>query len=463
MTHPSLRLANKQLWILLIVGWSLGLALLLGAGNVAIKYDEAAYVKHAQQLNETGTYEGIWPPGYPAIISLFLRIFGTHGLDAFRFFQVFCSVATGWAVMQLSTLWFGVRGALVSGMTWAIYLPLAFFTHHLWPETLFLALFVPAIYLMVSHLEKEDTRGRNPLVPAAVGILFGLSLYLKESPTYLALPLTVMLIVSRPPRLLHAAAFVLSMVAVILPWTLRNYAHYERFVLMGVTLDSNIQHGLNGPYKNHDYNNDRNLVERVHRSKDNNWDWIYRHFMDYGEGWTPSQAQNVVDQTKADLFSAVRYAMDHKKAFVQTRIKKMADFATPLSFAVRDLRPKVYSGPLGTAPVRRPLICIALVCDVLLLPASWICLVRIRHRRNVLKIVLVVAGYFILSSLLVSMSRYRLLIVPFLLILLGASTTGKKETQDKTLIWILVGLSILAFLWLLNCAEVCEVVISSWG
>ena len=460
--NPRLLFSSRVLYIPLVAGFMVCLLLFILAGEIRVVADEKLYVESARRVAKTGTYSGAWPPGHPWTISLFLRC-GDSNLNMMRLFQICCSVVTGWAIIQMSALWFGNRGALLSGIAWACYLPLAFFTHRIWSESMFLALFVPAIYLLSSDL---PTAAQKPSVatPAAAGFLFGLSLYFRESPIYLGIPLTALLLIRRFRQPMHAAIFLFCLIVVVLPWTTRNYIRYGRLILMGNTLGINVRQGLNARYRNHDYNYGRGLIRRVHKTSDGRNDWIWRYFISYGPGWKPSDNPNRLDRIGEDLKSAIRYASQHKRAFILTRIKKIADFVTPLSFAVRDLTPREYSGPLAKPSIRRALICVALSSVVLLLAAGWIALIQARGERDFFLLMLLVIGYFLMTSLLVSMSRYRVPIEPFLLVLLGTFRSEPRQQLSRTvtLFWCGLGLSLLNFLWYLNLAEVSEVVERSW-
>ena len=462
--HPSFRLASRTLLFPLALGLLVRLLLLFSAGTVRPTHDEVSYIRGAHQLlSSTGMYNYHWPPGYPGVIAFALWCFGTKGLFYLKLFQVICSAIIGLSIIQISHILFRVRGAFVSGFAWAIYLPLAMYTHHLWPEPLHLTLFVLSMYFLFSYLRVEEPVAHCRLILLTAGVLFGLGLYFKESPTYLAIPLTIYLIYKEPHALSHVVVFPLTIILVLLPLTLRNYHRYDRFVLVGATLYNNVQQGLNARYVNHDYN--RRLVKRVHQNDDGSWDFISRNFIAYGPGWNPSNEPNRIDRTRADIKSALSYALNNKKAFLLTRVKKIADFLTPLSFMVRDLSPKIYSGVLASNGVRHVLISIALGSVMILLSVACINLVRLRDDREAFVFFLLIFTYFGLTGLLVSMSRYRIPIVPFLLVLLGGSVV-RRPRIGGTLVTCLLSmfcLVVLVALWALNLAEVIEMVSWSWG
>ncbi|MGB0333614.1 MAG: hypothetical protein ACPGPE_17540, partial [Planctomycetota bacterium] len=89
--------------------------------------DERAYLLLGERLRLEGSYDGIWAPGYPALIAALGAIFGEATTPALRGLQVLLGT---WTVG-----WVGVMGAIVGGRAsgvlaaWiaALYLPLAGF------------------------------------------------------------------------------------------------------------------------------------------------------------------------------------------------------------------------------------------------------------------------------------------------------------------------------------------------
>lgn len=463
--HPTFRLASKVLPHPLLLGLLVGLLLLVFAGNVFTVGDETSYVEDARLILRTGSYSDVWPPGYVGVIALFLRLFGEESLFPVRLFQVLCAPLVGFFIIQLAHMLFGYRAALFSGYAWALYLPLAFFTHRLWPEIITLLLFVPSIYLLACYLQPTSPRAGRPGLLVVSGALFGLSLYLKEGHTYLAVFLFLLILLGGRGRRRHALAYLGAILIVLLPLAIRNYFHYDRFVLVGATVGKNIQSGLNAGYLNHDYNHDPDLLGRVHLNPGGTWDFVARNFLAYGPGWAPSDEPHVIDRTRADMRRAFEYAMEYKAAFLRTRIKKLADLFTPLSFAVRDLRPWIYPGALSAKEVRRPLIVISLAEVMLLLPLGLVNLIRLRHERKMFLLFLSIILYTALTGMLVSMSRYRLPMIPFLLVLAGAAVTrAPKECRGRvTIAWSALLIMVLLLLWALVFEEVVALVRVVWG
>jgi hypothetical protein len=462
--HPTFRLESRTLALPLILGFLVRIILLILAGDLMPVGDEAAYIENARTLLRTGSYDDVWPPGYSAFLALFLSLFGEGGLFAVRLVQVAVSPIIGMSILQIAHLVYGRRGALLAGYGWAIYLPLAFFTHRFWPETLSLTLFVPSLYLFACSIRAERPLERRASLLVLSGLLFGLSLYMKETFTYLAIFLVFLVLLFGRRRLAHALLFAGTIAVVLLPLTVRNYFHYDRFVLVGATLGKNVLSGLSADYLNHDYNHDPDLLKTVHLRSDGTWDFVARNFLAYGPGWRPSDNPNVGDRTREDLAAAARYALQYRSEFLLSRVKKVADLLTPLSFAVRDLRPWIYNGPLVSGGIKR-LFIMAVVAEVLLvLPLGFVNLVRLRHDRRMFLFFLSIVIYVCMTGMLVSMSRYRVPMEPFLLVLAGgtlepAPGPGKRSTTAFMSGVIMI---LLLLLWALTFEEVAGLIRGIW-
>lgn len=219
--------------------------------------DESAYVYLALSWKRFGFYSGLWgflwPPGYPAFLVFFLDRFGPEGLEAAKPCQVLLSGVIGACAMLLARRMFSERAALIAGGLWAVYLPLIGYTHYLWPETLFLSVLMPLVYLVHVQFQEGDGKAGERIRIVAIGVLLSLALLIKEVVLPLGVLVVLALLLERrqgPParRLLRGAVIVLTAAAVILPWSMRNYRIYGRPVLSGSTLGINLFWGLNSSY-----------------------------------------------------------------------------------------------------------------------------------------------------------------------------------------------------------------------
>jgi len=138
------------------------------AGSVAVKLilaiavrqhapvlDENAYLHLATQLAAGAGYESTFrPPGYPAFLAFWLAIgAGTLGV---RLAQVALSAWSTVLMFQLGGRIGGARVARWAGLLFAFDPVLIGFSHRLWSETLFLALFL----LILELLSRDDPAPR---------------------------------------------------------------------------------------------------------------------------------------------------------------------------------------------------------------------------------------------------------------------------------------------------------------
>lgn len=447
------------------------LALFLAIGDLELRSDESNYVYLALTWERFGyypdTYRFIWPPGFVWLMKQSFELFDAHGLYALKLLQIFASASTGWFLMKLALRLFGERTALVAGAIWCAYLPLVAYTHYLWPEPLFLALFTPALYYTLLVLQEgERVPGVDRRVVIA-GVLFALALYLKESPLYLVFLLA--LAIAWLPRLrvegLRRASLFLLVVAVcVAPWTLRNLEVYGRLVPMGSTLGENAYIGLNARYKNYDIL----LFSREKRAaipEDLSRQWFVQ--ADPAGAWQRTMdIRNTPDRLAEHTRRGLTYAREHPGWLVRSRIKKLADLVAPLSFFVRHMALERYGGTVLDGPVVRPvLVAITLGFPLVLIPLGLAGLIGVLRDRAGRVLITTVLLYFCATSMLVAMSRFRIPVLPLLIVLTaallvrGLDLTGRRTRVIASLTALGVA---LAFLYWVNLPEVLAIAKLGW-
>ena len=484
-------------WMIGLTALGVGIRLvhLLLAGDLEPFADESNYLYLALSWNRFGFYSDcgiyLWPPGYPLFLATCLRLFGFEGILVARLFQVLLSGVVGATVMLLADLLFTRRAVVVAGLIWAIYLPLVGLTHYLLTETLFLATFVPSVYLVLSWWRESARSGARDRRLAAAGILLGLSMLIKEIGLGWGV-LVVLLIVYRDGRrrlgrgVSRAVLFGLSVSVVVFPWSLRNYEVYGRIVPVGATLGQNLYWGLNGFYFNADY--PRSEFNRVCQANA----WVHGQLAAPATPpWEHSNAANVIDRAGEDVRRGLGYAWRHPGYAARTRLKKLADWATPLSPYVRHCALGRYQGLLADPAVHRLRIVLALVLSVLVLAGSvggFFWSLGDPGARMVLGWTL---AYFILATALVNgISRYRMAIEPLLIVLAAGFVSvglSRLRVRPETIVfepprglkpaarWVsgrtlskgqvavcVLGWVVLAGLWWINSAEIIALVKAIW-
>ena len=417
-------------------GVSLRALLLVLARPLEIQSDEANYLYLALGLEHFGVYldqhRYLWPPAYPWLLGKAISAFGQAGPDAVRWLQVLASGVVGASAMLFTWRLFSVRAALVCGVLWALHLPLAAYTHLLWSEPLFLALLLPGLWQVLRAIDAGEgavggsVQGRLLLG----GLLLGAALWVKEWPLFL-LPLLAAVVLARSLRhggrvaLQRATLLPLTALVVTLPWTLRNHEVYGRITVAGATLGENTYIGLNGRYMNFDVRalrkplvsmglepiesrSRRGFVERPRTPEGKPVpDWPRRE-----------DVVHPLDRQSAQLREGLGFAAAHPGWTLRTRLKKLSDLVTPMSFFTRTYALERY--PEGSALngwLRGPLSLYAFVFSaaLMLLGAGGYFLTLPRGPgRDVVTVTLL---YVLATGTLVAMSRFRVPAEPFLLVL----------------------------------------------
>lgn len=449
---------------LLGLGLAVRLVIFSGAYWIPPLRDEFLYISLGVDWDQLGVYTSGRAPGYAFVIAQLFSVFGARGLIVLKLVQVLASLIVGGTTMALAGELFDRRVALAAGLAWAVYLPLAAYTSLIWPETLFLALFLPALWLFVLAVRRPRESAAAWLLGGG-GVLLGLALLLKESVLFLlpllAAGLLVSPAVSRGRAFARAAVFGLAIVAVVSPWTIRNYDVYQRFVPVGSTLGPNAFHGLSARYINWDYLpplfNEAYPPESL----------VRRWFMPAREdGWQPSDLPNRIDAAREDVRRGLAYMAERPAFFAVTRVKKLADFFNPMSFFTRHMYRDLYAAPLDAPWVRRVIAPLAILLVIGVVLAALAAMVYGPGLGTGAWPVWLTLAYFPATGLLISSSRLRIPTVPFLLVLAAAFLThagGVRRARTRRHIIAAVVFVFVIFLWSLNGSGIAAQLAGIWS
>jgi len=457
-------------------GVALRLLLLWLAGEPALQKDESGYLYLALAWERFGVLldaeRYLWPPAWPFVLKTCFQVFGRDALVAAKVLECVASAAIGLGILSIADRLGGRRAALFAGIAWALYLPLAAFTHMLWSEPLFLALLVPAVALLVGA-QQCAPRGAAQRGLILAGLLFGAALLTKEVAFYLAplLALGVLgswLRTSPVEGVRRASLFLLAVAAVIAPWTMRNLDVYGRPVPVGISLGENVYHGLNARYVNFDLAplaRSPRVTEPLERLS-------RRTFVetDPASLWVRDEATpNTAERSGVHVARGLGWLRANPGDFARTRLKKLADLVAPTCFFVRHQALAIYSGPLGAEGTRQALVAWAVAAAALLLLLGLPGSVHLAGRVGTVPgawIPLVCGAYFVGTSLLVSMSRFRLCLVPWLIV--GAAVLFATERRDRLAttpgrLTTLLALGALGFLWWIDWPELTRILELAWA
>jgi len=301
------------------------------------------------------------------------------------------------------------------------------------------------------------------------GILYGISLLFRDVGALLAIVFFVFIVLRCMIfsrwwfGLKNGFLFLISILVVILPWTLRNVEMYGRFVPIGITIGSNSYWGLNGLYQNFDL-----APLRTSRGEITRNDLLFRWFVRWepGSKWEPAEKTlNVVDRNKENFKRGLEYSWNHKGYFLKTRIKKLADWVTPLSFFIRHIKRNVYHDFLSWVLVKRTLIVISLGSTIAILLLSIAGYHLVLEDKGVKIIIGCLITFFVLTSLLVSMSRYRLPVEPILIVLSGGfleKIASNSLKRPRSLYYFFGNFIALFLLWIINLPEIITEIFTAW-
>lgn len=440
---------NRVLLPIVAAGIAVRLLFLWLAGSPEPIADESNYLTLALSRLRFGFYSDsgnfLWPPGYPFILFQALREGGVNGVMIVRLLQVLGAGVVGLHVLHFAHAIAGTRAARIAGWIWVFSFPLIEFTHTLWPETLFLALFLTGLRLLI------DSRGR-PLPLLLAGALFGLSLFLKESTLYYYMVIPLLLLWRHRDDFTLSASLIpiLSVAVVIAPWMTRNQEYYGAAV-MGSTLGENVYKTINAGYRNFDY-------PAEHRLALYEANGVVHSILleDERAKWIRSREKNVIAGSQASVRKGMAFILEDPFIFAKSRIKRAADFLSPHSFFVRHLAMGRHER-IQSTPIRQALGGCAILLSLLTMASAALGFGRISKRTTAWTVFVTVVLYFtLLVGPLGGLTRYRAPIEPILIVLAGLAWGGSggiRESWQCTPLPARGALVVLALLWAVNARE----------
>ena len=151
-------LRELKIFHILIINFVIKILLLSKFYNQPLNIvDEQHYNTLALSLLQRGEFgwgpeylTAIRPPLYPAFLALVYKIFGPENYNAVRIIQIFLSLISGWIVYSLTkSIFHEEKVALLAAAIFLFYPSLVIFNYLILTETLFIFLFLLALYLLV--------------------------------------------------------------------------------------------------------------------------------------------------------------------------------------------------------------------------------------------------------------------------------------------------------------------------
>lgn len=425
------------------------LPFLVGAWSASFVGDEPQYLRLGRAWAEQGTYTGQWPPLFPAFVALAYECFGEGGARAVRVALTLLSVAVAAALMALAREVSGPRAARLVGWLYALHLPLVPYAHMAKSETLFLLFLVPALTLL-ARAGREREAAPRWLLPLA-GLCLGLSALVREAGLVVLLacaPWVALVTRAHVRDGVRAGLVVLAAAAlVIAPWTARNLFAYGKVVPLATTSGTNAYLGLNGLYTNFDLvrlpdANPSSVAGSALRA------WL---MADAPQPWPRRTSGNHAARDAQHVRDGFAFAAAHPGYIARTRILRLADFFTPLSYAVKYQRLGTY-GPPCESIFARAIVAWLAVAQVLALGVVTILgYAAARFTAPGRSLLLVAALALTLPGLVVAMSRFRAPLEAIALVVVAALLAGPREVAPpRRLAFACLALATLAFCWFIS-------------
>lgn len=194
------------------------------AAGRGFTYDPGHQTGTAQQFGRA--------PGYP----LFLALIGAPDADAVstplrvKVAQSLVGAVVVFLIGLIALRSRGPRAGIVAASIAAVYPPLAWMSAYVLSETLFSLVALSAVIVLDATMRRARTHRAGGAGMLTAGLLAGLATLVRPVMLFF-LPLALLWVLRRGRPAL-AVAFLAAALAVILPWTARNYRVYDRFVLI---------------------------------------------------------------------------------------------------------------------------------------------------------------------------------------------------------------------------------------
>lgn len=451
---------DPALWWILLLALAVRAGVLLANPLIETWYDETLhYVTGVLTANLGHQVLGHWGPGYETFLAAVFSLSGPAP-DAARWAQVGVSVATVGLVYALARRAGGVRAGRIAATLCALYPTHVAYSHYLFSETLFTALLVGAVGVW---FRRPEGAGRLEIVGA--GLLFGLAALTRSVALYF-LPCFIVWLALRGRRAeLRAAAGVLAVALLtIAPWTLRNAFVYDDFLLVDGTFGLTAYWAYNEEAMNMDLgyagqrvNTNRPICQIAERRQPFPPLRRLRSFFPPRTELDARTAQRLRPNLerargfvlrdhprfqRCEIANAWRFAREHPGLVLERLPQRFRAFWGPNSFLLRSVLwgayPRVDPSAYALLKGVVPLFYVAVVV------AALLALGRAPMPPVVEWIALFTAYYTAAHVLAVAYSRYRLPLMPLLMVV-ASLWLARPRVPDTPARRLIVGLAIAAF------------------
>jgi 4-amino-4-deoxy-L-arabinose transferase-like glycosyltransferase len=380
------------------LGLFLRLAFVLVEPRTHLVGDERLWVELARDYVEASRFDPLrsrlifYPPLFPYVAAALDALFGS--LTAVKLGQALTGSLLVPAVGLAGIRLFGPRAGVLAAFFVACYPELVWYSAHFWSEPLFLLL----VWWSLERLLSADAEGRL-LGALLAGLLCGLASLTRETALYFSPFAAIWLAAGRRPgAVLRAAVFALGVVLVVGPWTARNWVVFDAFVPVSVMGGRALWEG------------NTDLLR----------DEVYARY-DAVEG-----PNAVIERHRLAMREAVRNIVSRQPTwFFEKLVAQMPNFWAADNLVIVHLKRRAY-GPVAAAVPWA-------VAGLTLLPYlaalglfGW-GIARLPPTRPQTLLATFVAYYLLVHVVVHAFSRYRLPIVPALLLVAANTCVARKD------------------------------------
>ena len=324
-----------------------------------------------------------YPPLYVYFIAVPYALFKT--LTAVKWAQIVVSALMVPAIGLVALRTFGRRAGIVAAAMAALYPELVWFSVHFWSETLFMLFLWWGMERLLAA-EDQGTLSRS----LAAGVLFGLAILTRETVLYFLPFAALWLGLGRlPGARARGATFLLAGLLCVAPWTYRNWVQFHTFIPVSTAGGLNLYQG-NAPLTRQE------VYDRYHavQGRAEQYEWARR------EG-----IRAILDRQPFWLFEKLR--------------DQMPNFWEADSLALIHIKRVAY-GCVGVAPARAAAV-VVLVPYLLILAAAIAGVAALRLDRKSFLLLFLLAFYNGLHIITHGFARYRLPVLPIVMILAASA------------------------------------------
>ncbi len=405
------RFFTRTLLVVAAIALVLRVVLVFLAAGMERAPDEEQYVFGGRAIARTGVPrypnpnwdEAHSSPVYPYLMGgAFLLFDGPRAVTAVKLLQAFLGTGTVLLVYAVGRRAFDRRTALAAAAAAAVYPALVAFTHYIYAETIYTFLLMLVATILIGGRPSPSARRVFLAGLVAGAATLTRSVFLATVP-FLAAWVFITGVDRRRDGMKRVAILLAGILVVIAPWTVRNALRYDGFLL----IDSNTGNVL---YKN------LNVLRQENHDIGMGTRW-----REDAAGWRGKiplrprvEIENIPCRNAAEVKRALLFVGRHPVIYIRNCAVRAAELVNPTSFLVKAIRRGYY--PDLPPVVGEVLVILSLLLTMTVLLAGFAGILTAPRSTAVLLAILLIAANLLLGVLVVSMSRYRLPIMPLMLL-----------------------------------------------